>query len=51
VNAERELGKALQLEHTPTIYVVNSKSKSHPFIEVKEPSDQLFQTIDAVKAE
>ena len=51
VKAEQELGKSLQLEHTPTIYVVSSKSKSHPFIEVKEPSDQLFQTIDAMKAE
>src|SRR5580658_4835053 len=51
VKAEQELGKSLQLEHTPTIYVVSSKSKSHPFVEVKEPSDQLFQTIDAMKAE
>jgi protein-disulfide isomerase len=51
VNAERDLGKSLQLEHTPTIYVVSSKSKSHPFVEVKEPSDELFRTIDAMKAE
>ena len=27
VNADRELGKALHLEHTPTIYVVSSKPK------------------------
>jgi protein-disulfide isomerase len=51
VNAERDLGKSLQLEHTPTIYVVSNKSKSHPFVEVKEPSDELFRTIDAMKAE
>jgi protein-disulfide isomerase len=50
VNAERDLGRALDLEHTPTIYVVSSKPKGHPFVEVKE-SDQLFQTIDAMKAE
>jgi len=50
VKAEQDLGKALQLEHTPTIYVVSSKPKGHPFVEVKE-SDQLFQTIDAMKAE
>jgi len=50
VNAERDLGKALNLEHTPTIYVVSGKPKGHPFVEVKE-SDQLFQTIDAMKAE
>ena len=51
VNAERDLGKSLQLEHTPTIYVVSSKSKNHPFVEVKQPSGELFQTIDAMKAE
>ena len=51
VNAERELGKALHLEHTPTIYVVSSKPSGHPFVEVKQPSDELFRTIDAVKAE
>ena len=51
VKAEQDLGRSLRLEHTPTIYVVSSKSKNHPFVEVKEPSDQLFQTIDAMKAE
>ena len=51
INAERDLGKALQLEHTPTIYVVSSKSKAHPFVEVKQPSDELFRSIDAMKAE
>ena len=50
VKAEQELGRTLQLEHTPTVYVVSSKPKGHPFVEVKE-SDQLFQTIDAMKAE
>jgi len=51
VDAERELGRTLQLDHTPTIYVVTSKTKGPPFVEVKEPSSQLFQIIDAVKAE
>jgi protein-disulfide isomerase len=51
VNADRELGKDLHLEHTPTIYVVSSKPKGHPFVEVKEPSSELFQSIDAMKAE
>jgi protein-disulfide isomerase len=51
VNAERDLGKELHLEHTPTIYVVSSKPKGHPFVEVKKPSDELFQSIDAMKAE
>jgi protein-disulfide isomerase len=51
VNAECDLGKTLRLDHTPTVYVVSSKSKSHPFVEVKQPSGELFQTIDAMKAE
>jgi protein-disulfide isomerase len=48
VNAERDLGKALRLEHTPTIYIV-SNNPSRPFVEVKEPSTELFQTIDSMK--
>lgn len=51
VNADRELGKTLHLEHTPTIYVVSSKPNGHPFVEVKQPSDELFRSIDAMKAE
>jgi protein-disulfide isomerase len=51
VNAERDLGKSLNLEHTPTVYVVSSKPKGPPFVEVKEPSSELFKTIDAMKAE
>jgi protein-disulfide isomerase len=50
VNADRELGKTLHLEHTPTIYV-SSKPNGHPFVEVKQPSDELFRSIDAMKAE
>ena len=49
VNAERDLGKALRLDHTPTIYVVSSNPKGQSFVEVKEPNSELFQTIDAMK--
>lgn len=49
VNAERALGIALHLDHTPTIYVVSGNPKGRPFAEVKEPSSELFQTIDAMK--
>jgi protein-disulfide isomerase len=49
VNAERDLGKALRLDHTPTIYVVSSSPKGRPFAEVKDPGSELFQTIDAMK--
>ena len=49
VNAERDLGKALRLDHTPTIYVVSGNPKGRPFAEVKDPSSELFQMIDAMK--
>jgi len=49
VNAERDLGKSLNLDHTPTIYIVSSNPKGRPFVEVKEPSSELFQMIDAMK--
>jgi protein-disulfide isomerase len=50
VTADRDLGKSIHLEHTPTIYVVSSRSQGKPFVEVVDRS-QLFQLIDAMKAE
>jgi protein-disulfide isomerase len=47
VNADRDLGKAIKLEHTPTVYVVSNHS-SKPYVEVKEPASQLYSTIDAM---
>jgi len=50
VNADRDLGVAIGLEHTPTIYVVSNKAQGKPFVEVVDRS-QLFQMIDAMKSE
>ena len=50
VNADRDIGKSIHLEHTPTIYVVSNKSQGKPFVEITDTS-LLFQTIDAMKAE
>lgn len=50
VTADRDLGKSIHLEHTPTIYVVSNKTQGKPFVEVVDRS-QLFQMIDAMKAE
>ena len=47
VNADRDLGKAIKLEHTPTVYIVSSRNPNKPFVEVKDNS-QLYLTIDAV---
>jgi len=46
VNADRDLGKAIKLDHTPTVYIV-SNNPSRPYVEVKDNS-QLYLTIDAV---
>jgi protein-disulfide isomerase len=47
VNADRDLGKAIKLEHTPTVYVV-SNHQSKPYVEVKQPASELYSTIDAM---
>jgi protein-disulfide isomerase len=50
VNADRDLGKQLELQHTPTLYVVSNKHSGTPFVEVVDRS-QLFQLIDTMKKE
>jgi len=50
VNAEKELGRKVGIQHTPTIYVVSSRNPSRPFVEVSDTS-QLFQTIEAMQSE
>ncbi len=50
VNADRDLGKAIKLDHTPTVYIVSSKNPSKPYVEVKDNS-QLYLTIDTMMKE
>ena len=50
VNADKELGRKVGIQHTPTIYVVSSRNPSRPFVEVTD-SSQLFQTIEAIQGE
>ena len=50
VEADRELGKQLDLQHTPTLYIVSNKHAGTPFVEVVDRS-QLFQQIDMMKKE
>ncbi|HUC30740.1 MAG TPA: thioredoxin domain-containing protein [Candidatus Acidoferrum sp.] len=47
VNADRDLGNAIKLSHTPTVYVVSNRNPSKPYIEVKD-NTQLYSTIDAM---
>ena len=50
VNADRDLGKAIKLDHTPTVYIVSSRNPSKPYVEVKDNS-QLYLTIDNMMKE
>src|SRR5579864_7631539 len=45
INADKELGKAIQIDHTPTLYVVSNKRSGKPFVEVVDRS-QLYALID-----
>jgi len=47
VTADRDLGKGIKIDHTPTIYIVSSRNPNRPYLEVKDNS-QLYSTIDAV---
>ncbi|MFL6443025.1 MAG: DsbA family protein [Candidatus Sulfotelmatobacter sp.] len=50
VNADRDLGKAIKLDHTPTVYIVSNRNSSKPYVEVKD-NNQLYSTIDAMMKE
>jgi protein-disulfide isomerase len=47
VNADKNLGQAIHLDHTPTVYIVSNRNPNKPYIEVKDNS-QLYATIDAM---
>jgi protein-disulfide isomerase len=51
VTADREVGKSLNIVHTPTIWVVSSKRGGRPYVEVEDPQTKLFALIDAMKKE
>lgn len=50
VNADRDIGKEIKLEHTPTVYVVSSRHPDKPYVEMKE-LNQLYTLIDAMMKE
>lgn len=49
VNADKELGRKVGIQHTPTIYVVTSKNPARPVLEVTDTS-KLFQMIEAMQS-
>ncbi|HTR24732.1 MAG TPA: thioredoxin domain-containing protein [Terriglobales bacterium] len=48
VNADKELGNTLHIDHTPTIWIVSNRHPEKPFVEVKDTT-QLYVMIDAMK--
>lgn len=48
VNADRDLGTRIGINHTPTVYVVTNRSTGQPYVEVTDTS-RLFQTIDQMR--
>ena len=50
VNADREQGKAIKLEHTPPVYIVSSRHPDKPYVEMKDAS-QLYALIDSMMKE
>ena len=50
VNADKELGKEINIQHMPTLYVVSNKRSGKPFVEVVDRS-QLYALIDAMMKE
>jgi protein-disulfide isomerase len=53
VNADRDLGKAINLNHTPTVYVVSTRHPDKPYVEVDptQINNQLYVLIDAMMKE
>jgi len=50
VNADRDIGRTIKLEHTPTVYVVSSRHPDKPYVEMKD-SNQLYVLIDTMMKE
>ena len=50
VNADKELGKEINIQHTPTLYVVSNKRSGKSYVEVTDRS-QLYALIDAMMKE
>ena len=47
VNTDRDVGRAIKLDHTPTVYIVSSRHPDKPYVEMKD-ANQLYALIDAM---
>jgi protein-disulfide isomerase len=50
VNAERDIGKAIKITGTPTVYIVSSRHPDKPYMQVESTqiTNQLYAVIDAM---
>lgn len=48
IHADQDLGRRINIDHTPTIYIVTSNRTTEPFVEVVD-RDQLSQMIEDAK--
>jgi protein-disulfide isomerase len=46
VEADSDIGKAIPIKHTPTVYIVSSKNPKKPYVEVEKPASELYARID-----
>jgi protein-disulfide isomerase len=46
VKADSDIGKAIPIKHTPTVYIVSSKNPKRPYVEVEKPASELYARID-----
>ena len=51
VNADRDLGKAIKLDHTPTVYIVSTREPQPALRRSEEPAASSMLTIDAIMKE
>lgn len=51
VTAAREYATQAGIQHTPTVYVITKKADGDHSVEVKEPTTELYQTIEAALRE
>ncbi len=51
VDADCDLGKRMNIDHTPTVFIVTANSKGAPYIEVEHPDQELYQAIDQALAD
>ncbi|MFZ1010834.1 MAG: hypothetical protein WAN65_28600, partial [Candidatus Sulfotelmatobacter sp.] len=50
VNADRDRGKTINLNHTPTVYIVSSRHPDKPYVELdlRQIDSELYTLIDAM---